>query len=351
MAESSQPSVRALIVGCGGMARTWIEIAHGAAEIEIVGLVDIARDQACAAAQRAGLDESLVYDDLETAIGATRPEAVFDVTVPGAHHGVTLTALRAGCHVLGEKPMSDRLEHAREMVAAADEAARLYAVTQSRRPVPGALAAAGFVQAGGVGRVEEVHGDFFLGPHFGGFRDEMAHPLLADMAIHTFDSMRQLTGAEPRRVYCHAFNPERSWYRGDASAAAVFEMVGPRGHPVVFTYRGSWCAEGLATSWNADWRIVGDQGTVRWDGEQRVRAEVVADAPGEGGFFRPTKSLDVGCEAMAEVGHAYLIREFARCVRTGERPMCPAEDNIKSLAMVAAAIESARVGQAVEVVW
>ena len=355
MAESGpHPPVRALIVGCGGAAQHWIEIARDAAEIELVGLVDINRDAACAAAQRAGLDERLVRDALPEAIEATRPEAVFDVTVPAAHHEVTLTALAAGCHVLGEKPMSDRLEHARQMVEAARAADRLYAVTQTRRPVPGMLAVAGLLGAGGLGRVEEVHVDFFLGPHFGGFREEMDHPLLADMAIHTFDNARQLTGGEPRRVYCHSFNPERSWYRGDASAVAVFEMTGPRGQEIVFSYRASWAAEGQPTSWNGAWRVVGSEGTLRFDGERDIRVERVSEPDSDsaaGAFFRPTRQMPVACEAMEHEGREYLVREFVRCLRTGERPMCPAEDNIKSVAMVSAAIESARMQQMVEVRW
>ena len=351
MAEpASSTPLRALIVGCGGAGQDWIRIAGEAAEVELVGLVDIDRAAACAAAERAGLSEALVYTDLAEAIAATRPEAVFDVTVPSAHHAVTLAALAAGCHVLGEKPMSDRVDHAREMVAAAAAAGRVYAVTQTRRPVPGMLAATGFLTAGGLGSVEEVHADFFLGPHFGGFRDEMDHPLLGDMAIHTFDSARQLTGGEPRRVYCHSFNPERSWYRGDASAVAVFEMVGPRGQEIVFTYRGSWAAEGHATSWNGDWRIVGREGTLRFDGEQDIRVELVSDREGTG-FMRPTKQMPVAVEPMEHEGRDYLVREFVRCVRTGERPMCPADENIKSLAMVTAALESARTQQSVEVQW
>ena len=60
--------------------------------------------------------------------------------------------------------------------------------------------------------------EFFKAPHFGGFREEMAHPLLVDMAIHAFDAARYLLGADPVSVYCEAFNPAWSWYAGDAAA-------------------------------------------------------------------------------------------------------------------------------------
>ena len=44
-----------------------------------------------------------------------------------------------------------------------------------------------------------------------------------------------------------------------------------------------------------------------------------------------------------------MIEEFVRCVRTGETPETVCTDNIKSLAMVFAAIESAETGKRVEV--
>ena len=52
---------------------------------------------------------------------------------------------------------------------------------------------------------------------------------------------RLLTAADPVSVYCHEWNPAGSWYDHDASAVAFFEMS----DGLVYTYRGSWCAEGL----------------------------------------------------------------------------------------------------------
>jgi predicted dehydrogenase len=91
-----------------------------------------------------------------------------------------------------------------------------------------------------------------MGPHFGGFRESMRHVLLLDMAIHTFDAARFLSGEDALAVYCHETNPRGTWYEHGASATAVFEMT----NGVTFTYRGSWCAEGLGTGWGADWRII-----------------------------------------------------------------------------------------------
>lgn len=346
----SDKPVRAIVVGCGSMSRTWIDVAQNSDDMDLVGLVDLNREAAEQRAREFELPEAIVYDSLENALDVVEPDVVFDVTVPEAHHHVTMTALRAGCHVLGEKPMAASIEQAREMVATATETGRRYAVMQNRRALPGAVSVATFLRSGRLGDIEEVHCDFFLGPHFGGFRDEMAHPLLLDMAIHTFDNARQMSGADPQAVYCHAFNPPRSWYAGDASAIAVFEMVNPSDKPLVYSYRGSWCAEGLATQWAAQWRFVCSQGTLLWDGGDRISAERASDSASNQ-FMRPIEPIDVELIHLEHTGHAHIIRQFATALGTGEPPLTPCQDNIKSLAMVFAAIDSAATQQRLEVDW
>lgn len=340
--------MKTVVVGCGGMARTWVKHAIDLETIQLVGLVDLNRDTAEAMADHFGLPHDLIYGSLKDAVQATGADAVFDVTVPVAHDKVTIEALGLGCHVLGEKPMSDDLDKAQRMVAAAKDAGKVYAVTQTRRPLAGFKSIERFVAGDGLGEIAELHSDFYIGAHFGGFRDAMAHPLVLDMAIHTFDNARQLSGTDPVSVYCHSWNPEHSWYDGHASAAAIYEMT----DGVVYTYRGSWCNEGKQTTWEADWRVVGSRGTLTWDGADAMRCEVVKPDQTEG-FIRELMEVEVPRIKMPDEGHAYLIRQFAEHVLSGGvTPLeCPCEDNIKSLAMVVAAVESADSGQKVDVVW
>jgi predicted dehydrogenase len=313
--------------------------------LEIAGLVDL--DESAARARAAEYaPDATTCTDLDAMLDRTGPDLVFDCTVPEAHRGVTLTALRHGCHVLGEKPLADTLEHAREMVAAAKEAGKLYAVIQNRRYDGRIRRLRAFLETGEIGRLTTVHSDFFIGAHFGGFRDRMEHVLLLDMAIHTFDMARFLTGADPVSVYCKEWNPPGSWYDHAASAVAVFELTGG----IIYTYRGSWCSEGLNTSWEAEWRLIGERGSAQWDGFDSMAAQTVAE---EAGFRYPHRDLEIS-PAPPEArdgGHLGLIREFVDCVRSGGTPETIASDNIKSLAMVFGAIESARLGREVPVVW
>jgi predicted dehydrogenase len=240
--------------------------------------------------------------------------------------------------------MAETMAQARRMVNAAEAAGKIYAVTQSRRPNPGLRTVQRALGSGVIGNIHTINADFYIGAHFGGFREEMEHVLLLDMAIHSFDQARSLSGLDPVAVYCREYNPPGSWYRHGASAMAIFEMEGG----ALFNYRGSWCAEGANTSWECTWRIVGDRGTLLWDGEDRISA-FTAD-PGEG-LLWPVRELKIEPVVLPQEkrGHAGVFGDFIRALREGTRPETDCRDNIKSLAMVFASIESARTGARVTV--
>jgi predicted dehydrogenase len=337
-------TLRAVLVGCGGISRTWLNAAKDISDLDIVGLIDLELEAARQRAQEFNLSAALLDTDLKAALKDMRPDVVFDCTVPEAHVHVTLDALRHGCHVLGEKPLADTMENAERMVAAAQQADRIYAVCQNRRYDPRVRRLKAFLESGGIGAITAVHSDFFIGAHFGGFRDHMAHVLLIDMAIHTFDVARLLTAAGPRSVYCREWNPRGSWYDRDAAAVALFEMSSD----IVYTYRGSWCAEGLNTSWESEWRVVGERGSVKWDGRNGFEVQVVQET---GGFQSELRDVSIPPFDDEDKigGHAGVIRDFIRCVRTGARPETVCTDNIKSLAMVFGAVESAKRDKRVQI--
>ncbi len=335
--------LRAVLVGCGSISKAWLTPIGQFDDVEIVGLVDVKSENAEQARDNFELWQAEVGDSLPTMLARQKPDVVFDCTVPEAHAEVTLGALAAGAHVLGEKPMAASMTQARRMVAAAEQADRICAVIQNRRYMDNIVAFRQAIADGLAGRLHTLTGDFYVGAHFGGFREAMQHVLILDMAIHTFDQARYISGQDPLSVYCHDWNPAGSWFRHGASAAAIFEMS----DGMVFRYQGSWCAEGMNTSWEGEWRAIGDRGTVLWDGRDRIAGERPSRREGlispVEGFSRP---VDTG---LTLHGHAAIIREFLDCVRDGGRPQTDCRDNIKSLAMVHAAIESAESGRKVAV--
>jgi predicted dehydrogenase len=331
------------------MSGAWLEAARQIPGLTVAGLVDLDLDRARSRAAEFGLADALVGRDAEDTIRCTGADMVFDVALPSTRRDLALMAFRHGCHVLTEKPMADSLEHARDIMDAARAAKRIHAVIQNRRYHPGVRRIRRFIASGAIGDLTSLHCDFFIAPHFGGFREEMDHVLLLDMAIHTFDAARYMAGKVPVAVYCNEWEPMGSWYRQGSSAAAIFELEGG----AMFTYRGSWCANGPRTSWESTWRIVGTRGSLLWDGYDDIRAEVTTDraVPGQP-YLRETEAVTVPALDPADRvgGHLGILQDFVAAIAAGKAPETRGEDNIRSLAMVFGAIASSTAGQRVPVV-
>jgi len=345
-------TLRTVVVGCGGISRSWFGSRAMQEDVEVVGLVDLDVAAAQALAAREELGDVVIGSDLAEVLAQCRPEAVFDLTVPAAHPTVTTTALEHGCHVLGEKPMAENLEDALAMVEAAKQAGRIYAVTQTRRWNPAIRRLRRFLDSGAIGRVHTLHADFFIAAHFGGFREQMAHVLLVDMAIHSFDQARMISGADPRNAICHEWNHPGSWYQHDASAVAIFEMS----DEIVFSYRGNWAATGAQTEWNCSWRIFGTHGSACWDGRDAISAERLVDpaqpsSSAGGPLIRSIEAQDVPeyDEIDQRQNHDGAIAAFAKAISEGGEPETVCHDNIKSLAMVLAAVDSSERGERVSI--
>jgi predicted dehydrogenase len=318
--------LKVVLVGAGSMGRAWRDTIEAVPSVELAGIADI--DPATAEAAAAGLGRSVpIGTDAVRLAAATGARAVVNATVPEAHHPVTTAALFAGLDVLGEKPVAETVAKALSLAAASQVTGRLFMVSQSRRWNPQLFALRAMAED--LGALGALTTEFFRAPHFGGFREEMAHPLLVDMAIHAFDSARFLLGAEPVSAYCETHNPPWSWFAGDAAATAIFEMEGG----ARYTYTGSWCAPGEQTSWNGVWRLSGEKGSAHWDGDHDPVLDADTDpAP------RPAAPYD-GIEG------ALLV--FIDALRTGVPPMGEVHENVLSLAMVEAAVRSAETGRRV----
>jgi predicted dehydrogenase len=334
-----------VLAGCGAMSKHWLDAARQIDGLAIVGLVDLDEERAQARAREYGLSGAVIGANLNAVLDRTKPHAVFDVVVPAARREVAFTAFAHNCHLLTEKPLADSPENARAIVEAARRAGRVHAVVQNRRYVANVRRIRRFLDSGAIGAATSIHADFFVAPHFGGFREEMAHVLLLDMAIHTFDAARYMVGGEPAGVYCQEWEPANSWYMQGSSASAVFEFGGGRR----FTYAGSWCAAGFRTSWEGSWRIVAERGSLLWDGHDALTAEVVL--PVREGLFDKTEPIVVPpLDPTDRVGgHLGIIKDFMRAIETGTEPETRGADNIKSLAMVFGAIESAETGRRVAI--
>lgn len=326
-------TARLVLVGAGLMGRAWIGAIDRSADAELVGLVDLDRTVAeeALALRPEPTDVVLGADAVEVAREAGA-DAVVDVTVPAAHLAVNLAALDAGFPVLCEKPITPTVRDALVLAGAAEATGRLLMTSQSRRYY--AALAALRDRATALGPIGSVHTEFLKAPHFGGFREEMDDPLIVDMAIHAFDVARYLLPSAPVRVDCRSFNPEWSWFRGDAAATALFEFAGGER----FSYVGSWVAPGLETSWNGRWRLGTGGGSAEWDGESGLVVQAT-DGPVEMSRIPPgpAESIDGS------------LAEFLGALESGATPSGEIHDNVLTLAMVEAAVASARSQRPVEI--
>lgn len=317
-----------IVVGAGAMGRNWMDTVARRDDLRLAAVVDVVLPAARAAAEERGGGVAS-FASLGEALAAAPASIVVNVTIPEAHFEVSSQALRAGVPVLTEKPVTPTVREALYLAAISEATGVLLATSQSRRHSGGIRAFRDALAA--LGGAEQLDTRFFQNPRFGGFRDEMDSPLLVDMAIHSFDQARYLLGSEPTSVYCEEFSPSWSWYRGAAAAHAVFRFAdGSR-----FAYSGSWCADGLTTSWNGDWRANAPDGSAVWDGEAGVTAQ------GRDGDPRRLP-LPSGLEGLDAA-----LDEFVTALDGGPLPSGEIHRNIWSLAMVEAAVRSAAEGRPV----
>jgi predicted dehydrogenase len=161
--------------------------------------------------------------------------------------------------------------------------------------------------------------------------------MLLDMAFHTFDQARFLSGAEAIEVVCHEFTAPHSWYAGPAAAVATFELE----DGVMFSYRGNWISAGFPTSYDSAWRISGADGTAVWDGFGAPACEVVAGPPPERGAAEVRRTTWDVPPPLDRTGHVAGVDDLFDALEAGERPETEGVENLGTLAMVFAAIRSA----------
>jgi predicted dehydrogenase len=334
---------RVIVVGAGVAAGFWMDPLR--ARTDVVALVEADDERARKGIERFGL-ECPGFASLEAALAAVPADVVVNATPVEHHRRITEAALAAGCHVLTEKPLAPTFEDGVALVHAARRADRTLAVMQNRRHHPAIRRLRQGVADGAIGRPMALSADMFMAPrHLPGHPLEgQRHPLLLDMAVHTFDQARFLSGAEAIRVVCHELTAPHSWYAGAAAAIATFEME----QDIVFSYRGNWIAEGFRTSYDAAWRISGARGTAVWDSFGAPECEVAAGPPPAQGMGQVEHTVWPVPEPRDRTGHAAALDALLDALEAGRRPETDAAENLGTLAMVFAAIRSAEERRAVD---
>ena len=244
--EGGKPVEKRKIIqaGTGSFGKSWIGIVMDSPEWELAGIVDPNRENLASASDEYGIPGEKCFASFEDAFENTSPGALLNVTPPGFHRELSIKALDAGLDVIVEKPLSDNMRDAREIVSYAEEKGRKLMVSQNYRYRSGPRTIRKLIEEGAAGEISYAVVNFQKGPRFEGFRIEMDYPLLIDMSIHHFDLMRYLTGKNPVSIYAESWNPQWSRFKGDASLNLTLQFNGD----IRLSYSGSWASAGKETS-------------------------------------------------------------------------------------------------------
>ncbi len=144
--------IRTIVIGMGPIGNRHASIYRENSLSELIGVCDINRERADAAAARLGVPAFYNASDM---LSALKPE-LCSVTTGGFENGSdhcepTIQALEAGCHVLCEKPISNEIEPAVKMVTRAKELNRCLAVDLNHRFTPAAELARKWINDGRIG--------------------------------------------------------------------------------------------------------------------------------------------------------------------------------------------------------
>jgi predicted dehydrogenase len=318
-------------LGIGGFGYHWSKILRATPGAEVVGLVDISQKALAAACDEFGYDSAICFTSLEAAMAAVPADMLLCVSPPLFHLEQITAATSGGLHVLCEKPMATTLADCAQIMRVAQSTDRLVAVSQQYRYRPAMRAMANLIKDGAIGRIGQVRLDFYKGIYFGieNFRRTMPYPTLVDMSIHHFDLLRSITGLEAETIVGEAWNPPWSQNSGDTTAALTMTMN--NGARVV--YNASWAAQGDFSDWNGNWLIDGDKGSISYsNGTVTLRQ---TDEK-----YQVTAEKEIVPEPLGMTEHSRLLLDFFDCIENGRSPETSAADNLRSIAMVFAAVEA-----------
>ncbi len=201
--------MRMAIIGCGGIAnvhaRDLVNLINKGEDVEVSFLVDVREDNALRLKKKWGFDKAEVVRDYRSIIG--KVDAAIICTPHTLHYPQALDLIKNNVHVLLEKPMVCKLEHAVDLIEAAEESKVVLEVAYQRHFIPCFIAAREFVRKGGLGRVrlislllaqnwyEFCKGTWRLTQKLGGGGE------LMDSGSHIIDIALWVTGLKPFEVY------------------------------------------------------------------------------------------------------------------------------------------------------
>ncbi len=345
------------VVGLGNAARAMhLPALASLSEVELVGGCDLDAGCRAAAEQAFGL---AVFDDLARLLDEARPEVIVVATPPPAHAPVCIAALEAGLHVVCEKPLAPSLAEADRILAAASASAGRLAMNHEFRCMPIFEALAGQVGEAGVGDLVTAQAwqCMDLPPwREPGWRGELLGGVLYEAGLHLVDFLLFLFGEKPVAVSATTSTCGVREEASDAVAFLTLEFSRGRLAQVTqnrlshvntqyFEVRADCAERSLRASYGGRARL--SAGLFR-STRPHVRLEWGRDgiAWSERGDERASLARNPANAPMAAT-RAVLERSL-RAFRDGTAPPADGQAGRDVLEVIAAAYQSARSGQRVD---
>lgn len=285
-------------------------------------------------------------------------DAVIILTTHAQHHPLALAALRAGRHVLVEKPMACTLAQAEEMAAAARAAQRVLMVGQCQRYDASYAGIRRLIQSGEIGRIHAIRFDSMQGlfpndllpdNHWLCDAEAAGGGIVISVSVHRIDLCRYLVG-EVRRVSALMRTSTPKFRHGaEDYACALLDFSNGAIGEMFATYSGFRMpyGEGLM--------IFGEDGAIHAQpngGEYQASAVYASKRtpgkPDENRWLGQYRGFTPVPAAKDECPHANSfvnqLLHFARCIQTGTTPISGAEDNLGTMRTIHALYQSARTG-------
>ena len=319
------------VMGTGNIARQFAEgVRAGARRSQLAAVGSRSAESARAFADKHGIPAA--HGSYEALLADARVEAIY-LSLPNAlHHEWTIKALRAGKHVLCEKPFATSAAQAREMFDVAQQAGRVLVEAFMYRSHPMMKAIVDEVRGGAIGRPKLIRASFcFKMNQWQGnvrFNPGLAGGGIMDVGCYCVSFCRLIAGAEPTKVHCSGHLHESGV---DDYAAGVLTF--PNGVAGVFT-----C--GMTLHADNTTQVFGDEGfitiPVPWKpGEQggEYTVQGMTPARSDTGAKAPAARRT---ERRAADRPLYALEadDFAATVQDGAAPAVTAADTLGNMAVL-----------------
>jgi predicted dehydrogenase len=325
--------IRIGIIGCGKVAERfhipgYVQLGH--AEVAAVCDTDLANARAVASL----FNVPVIFNDYRHLLKLDDIKAVSVCTPNYLHCRMACDAIRAGRHVLVEKPMATSMAEVRRMLAAARTARRILMVSQNHRFFAINKAARDFVAAGRLGDVYAFRGRVgargpeFWSPQGKWFFDrrQAFGGALADTGIHLIDLLRWISGKNVRTVAAFTKTLRKKCAVDDNASVIVTCTDGALG-----TIEVSW----TQNPGELTYCLYGDRGTLINDNYQKLTFHAKDTA---------SRELSVPKRLKEPTPYAH----FVNCILNRRKPIIDGAEAAKSHEILFAAYKSAASGRAVK---